>query len=274
VYRDREVARRTQLLTAYGIILAMTLWLLRMSNSMTSISCFVMASALLVLANRPVMTRRPAVVHIVVAAMIGFSLFALFFDTSGDIIKGLGRNPTLTGRTAIWNAVLPFAGNPLIGTGYESFWVGKRVEEFWSRNDGVLNGITEAHNGYLELYLNLGWIGVALLAGLIVGGYPKVIATLRADPQAGSLGLAFFVAEIVYNYTEAGFRMMFPLWIFFLLAVLGIPTTPPPQEPSTIENDFFDDVIAPETDVDQVLGVASHEDIISGSSGNYVLRNR
>ena len=257
VYRDREVARRTQLLIAYGIILAMTLWLLRMSNSMTSISCFVMASALLVLANRPMMTRRPAVVHILVAAMVGFSLFALFFDTSGDIIKDLGRNPTLTGRTAIWNAVLPLAGNPLIGTGYESFWVGKRLEEFWSQNDGALNGITEAHNGYLELYLNLGWIGVALLAGVIVLGYPKVIATLRADPQAGSIGLAFFVSEIVYNYTEAGFRMMFPLWIFFLLAVLGIPTTPPPQNSSTIETDFFDDIIAPETDVDDALSVAS-----------------
>ena len=285
VYRDREVARRTQLLIAYGIILAMTLWLLRMSNSMTSISCFVMASALLVLANRPMMTRRPAVVHILVATMVGFSLFALFFDTSGDIVKGLGRNPNLTGRTAIWNAVLPLAGNPLIGTGYESFWVGKRVEEFWSLNNGALNGITEAHNGYLELYLNLGWIGVALLASVIMKGYPKVIATLRADPQAGSLGLAFFVAEIVFNYTEAGFRMMFPLWIFFLLAVLGIPTTPPPQKPSTIEDDFFDDVIAPETDVDQVLGVASHAGIISGRSKqavpshtsaiwNYVLRNR
>jgi exopolysaccharide production protein ExoQ len=285
VYRDRGVARRTKLLTAYGIILAMALWLLWMSNSMTSISCFVMASALLVLANRPMMTRRPAVVHILVAAMVGFSLFALFFDASGDIIKGLGRNPTLTGRTAIWSAVLPFAGNPLIGTGYESFWVGKRVEEFWAANNGALNGITEAHNGYLELYLNLGWIGVALLAGLIVLGYRKVIATLRADPQAGSIGLAFFVSEIVYNYAEAGFRMMFPLWIFFLLAVLGIPTTPPPQNPSTIENDFFDDIIAPETDVDHALGVASCAGINSGRSEqavysrtsaiwNYFQRNR
>jgi O-antigen ligase len=266
VYRDRGVARRTQLLIAYGIILAMTLWLFRMSNSMTSISCFVMGSALLVLANRRMMIRRPAVVHILVAAMVGFSLFALFFDTSGDIIKDLGRSPTLTGRTAIWKAVLPLAGNPLIGTGYESFWVGKRLEEFWSQNDGALNGITEAHNGYLELYLNLGWIGVALLAGLIVLGYPKVIATLRADPQAGSIGLAFFVSEIVYNYTEAGFRMMFPLWIFFLLAVLGIPTTPPRQGSSTIETDFFDDIIAPETDADDALSVTSRGGINSGRS--------
>ena len=81
---------------------------------------------------------------------------------------------------------------------------------------GPSTGSQKAHNGYLELYLNLGWIGVALLAGLILISYPKVIATLRADPQTGSLGLAFFVAEVVYNYTEAGFRMMFPLWIFFL----------------------------------------------------------
>jgi O-antigen ligase len=266
VYRDRGVARRTKLLTAYGFILAMALWLLRMSNSMTSISCIVMASGLLVLANRPMMIRRPALVHLLVATMVGFSLFALFFDSSGDIVKGLGRNPTLTGRTAIWNAVLPLAGNPLIGTGYESFWVGKRVEEFWSLNESALNGITEAHNGYLEIYLNLGRIGVALLAGLIVVSYPRVIATLRADPQAGSLGLAFFVAELVFNLTEAGFRMMNPLWIFFLLAVLGIPTTPPPQNPATIENDFFDDIIAPGTDVDHALGVASRGGINSGRS--------
>ena len=47
---------------------------------------------------------------------------------------------------------------------------------------GPLTGSHEAHNGYLELYLNLGWIGVALLAGVIVMSYPKVIATFRADP--------------------------------------------------------------------------------------------
>ena len=109
---------------------------------MTSISCFVMAGGLLVLANRPMVTRRPAVVHLLVAAMVGFSMFALFFDSSGDIVQDLGRNPTLTGRTAIWDAVLPLAGNPLIGTGYESFWLGKRLEKFWSVNDGAFNGIT------------------------------------------------------------------------------------------------------------------------------------
>ena len=139
VYRDREVSRRKQLLIAHVTILAMVAWLLYMCDSMTSISCFVMAGGLLVLANRPTVARGAVLVHLLVAAMIGISVFALFFDSSGGIVQGLGRNPTLTGRTAIWEAVLPLAGNPLIGTGYESFWLGKRLEKLWSVNDGAFD---------------------------------------------------------------------------------------------------------------------------------------
>ena len=77
----------------------------------------------------------------------------------------MGRDSTLTGRTEIWTHVLWVAGNPLLGTGFESFWLGDRLANVWS----IMPGIQEAHNGYLEVYLNLGWIGVTLLAviGLI-----------------------------------------------------------------------------------------------------------
>jgi exopolysaccharide production protein ExoQ len=262
VYQDREIARRTQLLITHGTILAMVLWLLRMCNSMTSISCFVMAGGLLVLANLRMLTRRPAVVHLLVAAMVGVAAFALFFDSSGDIIQDLGRNPTLTGRTVIWDAVLPLARNPLIGAGYESFWVGEGRERFWAINGGAFQGINEAHNGYLELYLNLGWIGVGLIAVVIVMSYPKVVATFRRDPATGSLGLAFFVSELLFNFTEAGFRMMNPLWFFFLLAVLGIPKTPAPQSPSEIDADLADYVVgAGEPDFDVALSSTFRKEV-------------
>jgi O-antigen ligase len=239
----------------------MVAWLLYMCNSMTSISCFVMASGLLVLASRPTIARRMLVVHLLVAAMIGISVFALFFDSGGGILQDLGRNPTLTGRTAIWEAVLPLAGNPLVGTGYESFWLGKRLENFWTINDGAFKGIQEAHNGYLELFLNLGWIGIVLLAVLILTSYPRVIATYRSDPYAGSLGVAFFASELVYNFTEAGFRMMFPLWIFFLLAVMGVPKTPVPQSFSAIDGDLGDDLAVVESDFDHALDAMFREEI-------------
>ena len=165
--------------------------------------------------SRPMAARRPAAVHVLVAGMVGVSALLCFLDSSGGMVQNLGRNPTLTGRTEIWDAVLPLAGNPLIGTGYESFGSGSGARSFGSSMEELFYGINEAHNGYLELFLNLGWIGIALLAVLIATGYRKVMATFRCDPPAGSLGLAFFASELVYNFTEAGFKMMFPLWIFF-----------------------------------------------------------
>jgi exopolysaccharide production protein ExoQ len=259
VYRDREVARRTHLLIAHGAILAMVVWLLRTSDSMTSFSCLIMASGIMVLTSRPTIARKPSVVHLLVAATVCFSLFAVFFDSGGSVVESLGRNSTLTGRTAIWTAVLRLAGNPVVGTGYESFWLGDRLKELWSVDDGAFIGINEAHNGYLELFLNLGWLGVALLAGLIATGYRKVIATYRYNPDAGSLGLACFAAELSYNLTEAGFRMMFPLWIFFLLAIIGVPKDPAPQSLSAVGADLPDDFAVYESNVGHALGVGFRE---------------
>ena len=224
VYLDQETPRRRQLMLAHGSIIVMALWLLWTCDSKTSLTCLVMGGIAMVLVSMPKLSKRRPLAHILVACTFGVSLFAVFFQSGGELLKSLGRDSTLTGRTAIWESVLKLAGNPWIGTGYESFWLGDRLQKFWS--DENFRGINEAHNGYLELYLNLGWIGLGLLAIVIITGYGKVISTLRRDALAGGLGLAFFISEICYNLTEAGFRMMYPLWIFFLLAIVGIPKTP------------------------------------------------
>ena len=164
--------------------------------------------------------RRMWVVHLLVAAVVCLAVFALFLDAGGGLVASLGRDPTLTGRTAIWNAVLAMSANPLVGTGFESFWMGDRLDKAQKL---IGPGVQEAHNGYLELYLNLGWIGIGLLSVLIVTGYRNVIATLRRDPHTGRLRLAFFVAAITYSFTEAGFRMMSLTWIAFLLAIIAVP---------------------------------------------------
>ena len=84
-------------------------------------------------------------------------------------------------------------------------------------------GIQEAHNGYLEIYLNLGWIGVTLLVVLIISGYRNVVASFRQDQEMGMIRLAFFVMSVIFSFTEAGFRMMSVSWIAFLLAILAFP---------------------------------------------------
>jgi O-antigen ligase len=83
--------------------------------------------------------------------------------------------------------------------------------------------IQEAHNGYIEVLLNLGWIGVALLGVLVATGYRNVIGGYRRNPDIGSLKIALFLAAVNTGFTEAAFRMMGPPWMAFLLATTAAP---------------------------------------------------
>jgi exopolysaccharide production protein ExoQ len=218
-YRSHRSNTRTRQLVAHGALLAMVIWLLRMANSMTSISCLIVAGGLIVLTSVPRVARKPAVVHFMVAAVVGFSMFALFLPGTG-LVKSLGRDPTLTGRTAIWRVVISLVRNPLFGTGFESFWLGERLQKVWDLTE---QGIQEAHNGYLEVYLNLGWMGAVLLAVIIVTGYRNVVASLRrGTDEACGLWLGFLMVGVIYNFTEAGFRMMSLVWIAFVLAIMAV----------------------------------------------------
>jgi O-antigen ligase len=194
-----------------------------------------MAGLLLAMASFVQKHRMPAVLHFVVVAIISISASALFLNVGGGALETMGRDPTLTGRTEIWRELLGVVSNPLIGTGFESFWLGDHLRKIWAMG-GLLEGINEAHNGYLEVYLNLGWIGVALLGVLIVTGYRNVVASFRRNTDTAKLRLAFFVAAVVYCLTEAAFKMMCPIWIAFLLAITAIPDSVMPEGPPQFDS--------------------------------------
>ena len=218
--QDRASSHRMRLLIAHGTLIAMALWLIVKADSMTSLSCFGLAGMVMVLASTRWIVQRPAAVFLLVAGAAGIALFALFLDTGGSMLQSLGRNSTLTGRTQIWAAVLAQPINPVLGTGFESFWMGNRLQSVWSLSQV---GIEEAHNGYLELYLNLGWVGLTLLGVLTVAGFRNGLLLFQRDPVAGRLRMALLTAGLIYSCTEAGFRMMSPVWIGFLLAAIAVP---------------------------------------------------
>ncbi|MFP5235169.1 MAG: O-antigen ligase family protein [Acidobacteriota bacterium] len=219
-YLDRAMEHRGRHLIAQGALVLMAVWLIIKADSMTSLSCLALAGGVMVGSALPRISRNRAAVSGLVFGAIGFALFALFLSTGAGLLHSIGRNSTLTGRTQIWAAVLAQHTNPLIGTGYESFWMGNRMQSVWDMSQV---GIEEAHNGYLEMYLNLGWLGIALLGLLTVTGYRNAMTLLGRDPHAARLRLALLTAGLIYSCTEAGFRMMSPTWIGFLLSVTAIP---------------------------------------------------
>jgi len=205
----------------------MVVWLLAVVNSATSMSCFIIASLILVITSLRWVVRMPVFIHLLVIGALSVSSFAVFFDTSGGLVGTVGRESTLTGRTDIWRLVLGMTANPLVGTGFESFWLGSRLEKMWSIYWWHPN---EAHNGYLEVYLTLGWIGIALFAVFLIAGYRNIIAGFRRDPDIARLKLAFFVIVLIYNFTESAIRETNPIWIMLLLAIVAVPVVSFPVE--------------------------------------------
>lgn len=203
---------------AHGALLAMALWLFSKANSATSLGCFLVGGALIAVTRR--FTLRPRAVHILAVGLVSLCLFGLLLAPATGLVQAMGRDPTLTGRTQLWEEVLRMGVDPWFGAGFESFWLGKRAELLWETYWWHPN---EAHNGYLEIFLTLGWLGVALFSFVLVWGYRNVVGSLRRSRELGSVRLAYFMVAVIYNVTEAAFKVMHPVWIMFILAILATP---------------------------------------------------
>jgi O-antigen ligase len=97
--------------------------------------------------------------------------------------------------------------------------------------------VNQAHNGYLEVYLNLGWVGVVLLSIILISGYRRITAAVRSGAPVASLRLAYFIVAVTYNFTEASFKMMSPVWMAFLIATMILPETPVQEDFSSFGKD-------------------------------------
>jgi len=226
IYIDRKAANRRRRLLALSAVMAMTVWLLWMCNSTTSICALSMASGVMLISTRPAFRRRPARVNLVIVVVLGLAASALLLPSlgGGALLQVLGKDPTLTGRTDTWPILLSIPNNRWVGTGYETFWIGPRLQRLWELFPGF--PINEAHNGYVEMFLNLGWVGVALLGVMIATGYRNVIGAYCRDPDIGSFRIVLFLAPLIHGLTEAAFRGMGPPWIVFLLATTVAPWMP------------------------------------------------
>lgn len=215
--RDRRV-RRTILVDLAFI--GMTLWLTNLAKSATSEVGLAIGSFVILISGSKAFKRHPGFFKTLVVSMFPLYLILAFgFNLSGDFAGAVGRNPTLTGRTLIWQAVLSLDKSPLVGVGYASFWLGPRLLQVWK----VVRGINEAHNGYLEIYLDLGLIGVALLLGFLISGYRNISRELANGSPLAPLKLALWTTALFYNMTESAFKFHL-LWIALLLSVLAVPS--------------------------------------------------
>ena len=214
---DRKQTNSARPLFAQCVLLCFTVNVLFVAHSATSAASFALGAGLMLATAFPPIRRRAVLVHVLVSTILLAGVLAVLFDAVAIAVTAMGRNADFTGRTPIWEVLSGMAPNPLGGAGFETFWVGERVAQL----DRLFPDINEAHNGYLEVYLNLGFAGVGLIALILMHGYRRAVGAFRRDPTFGSLLVAYMVTALTYSVTEAGFRMLTPSWFFLLLAAVA-----------------------------------------------------
>jgi len=219
-----RASNRGRRLAAHATLLVFGIVLLRVAHSATSIFCFILGSGLILATGLPIIKKRPRMLHVVCLGILICGAGSVLLGGTGVFTSAMGRTSDLSGRTAIWAASISSADNPLIGTGFESFWNKnnpKVVDILLMHGYGDISNLNSAHNGYIQIYLDLGLLGVCLLSFILISGYLRAVKAFRIDRELGSLFLAYVITCAFYSITEAGFRIMTFSWIFLLLAVVG-----------------------------------------------------
>jgi exopolysaccharide production protein ExoQ len=143
---------------------------------------------------------------------------------SNVAIGMLDRDITLSGRTHIWAALTTsLLKHPLLGYGYSAFWAGFRGE---SGNVALLLGwaVPHAHNGFLEVALELGLVGVGLVLISLLNASRHGMSCLKRDrPPYIDWYIGIIVLTCLYDVVEPAIVMDRQLiWMFYIVACAAL----------------------------------------------------
>ena len=208
---------------------------LYLSGSSTSIVGTLMVIVFLLLGKLtpPSMRHRvtPLVIAVFLITIICYGLAVMKLIPGLDAIissatSAVGKDTTFAGRTPIWDLVKAnIALHPLLGTGYGGFWVGpfdtSPSYEFFKR---LYFYPGEAHNGYLDIVLDLGYAGLVLLGGFIVRYFVLSNRLLKIDRSQALLYLSLMFYFLLANLAESSWLTTGPNpnWIMVGLAVVAM----------------------------------------------------
>ncbi|MBL8565389.1 MAG: O-antigen ligase family protein [Hyphomicrobiaceae bacterium] len=149
--------------------------------------------------------------YAVLSTVLGFDVYKLSYYAYGD--------STFTGRRWIWIfANEQIAERPFLGWGYQSFWLVGPDAPSVVKAPGWVKTMPNAHNGYLDTILEMGYLGFFLLVTFVATTLHAAGRLVDRDPARGwaVLTLAFFI--IITNGLESMWMRAFEfLWLVFLI---------------------------------------------------------
>ena len=212
-------------------LVAVAGYLLLGSRSSTAAVVFVLGVVLLVVQSRikkDVRKLNRAIITGLIVLLV-LQVIAVFFlnkSLAPIFFSAAGRDSSLTGRVPLWQKLIEMGNRaPLWGRGFTSFWLNNdRVMEVWRTfTDTPLT----AHNGYIDIYLDMGMVGLLLFFLLLAQTYRSIMRSFEDSPKLGQLKIVLFAMVFFHNFTESTFAKPFAfLWLLFLLSSIVVRAKP------------------------------------------------
>jgi len=139
-----------------------------------------------------------------------------------EVFTFIGKSPDMTGRSGIWKNVLGLvAERPIQGWGWVSYWI-PGVKPF--KGLGIVHGVEyyQAHNAYIEMFFQLGAIGLALFIALLLVAFVKIWRLAVRHTNALYLWpILLFVGLLAQNLSES--RMLVEIgWVYIVLLTVKV----------------------------------------------------
>jgi O-antigen ligase len=217
--------------------IAVSLIVLLGSQSKTSLLCL-LAGGGLILGFHALRKAGPAagIVLVWLGVIAGGSALTFFLLSPDTLFALLGKDPSLTGRTEIWDSLLRrYEERPWTGYGYAAFWGKESMPANWVRLETEWR-VPSAHHGWLEVLIQLGRIGVFFVGAAYA--LAALLAVVRLPTQGvreGYFGIAFLTAFAVLTLSESVMMLHHNFaWALFV-AVMASRFAPVRDEQPAVE---------------------------------------
>ncbi len=187
--------------------------LLVLSQSFTAV--LTTATTVLLIFSRRVQGTRKAMLWI---SCVGIVLILILISDPVALLLGAGgKTSSFTGRDAVWEfALTGILKRPLLGYGYFAFWE--------SSADTAAQALhwtpPHAHNGFLQVTLDLGAVGLILLLCLLIYAFRSARRVRRFDASGSASWLLILLPmALVHNLVEADLMLVNPIWYLIILGM-------------------------------------------------------
>ena len=140
-----------------------------------------------------------------------------------DVFFGVfNRNTMLTGRVPLWTFLFKhyLSQRPLWGYGFNAFWYLESHRVVMQQNVGYLDQIIIADNGFIDILINTGFVGLFLFAIFYIGAWWKsIVYAFKAVDIYDYFPVVLMSFTLISNIS---WSLMFENEGFFMLIMISI----------------------------------------------------